>query len=102
MRLKDYELKAIRTLFQKHFGLKDHIYLFGSRVDDTKKGGDIDLYVQTQEVDIKRLLDQKMAFLLALEEKIGEQKIDVVLHRIKQNEDLPIYKIAREEGVLLL
>jgi len=54
-----------------------NIYLFGSRVDDTKKGGDIDLYISTP--DKKDLVSKKIDFLVQLKRKIGEQKIDVVL-----------------------
>lgn len=101
MRLKEYELTAIREAFCKYFGADDQLYLFGSRADDRKKGGDIDLYVETEETDLNKLLTQKNRFLIEVEQQIGEQKIDVVLHRLKEAEKLPIYKIAREEGVKL-
>ena len=76
MRLKNNEIQAIKTTFNKIF--KDGtIYLFGSRIDDTKKGGDIDLYISTPNK--KDLVSKKIDFLVQLKRKIGEQKIDVVL-----------------------
>jgi hypothetical protein len=42
MRLTPQEIQAIKETFLNTFD-KGNIYLFGSRVDDTKRGGDIDL-----------------------------------------------------------
>ena len=74
------------------------IFLFGSRVDDSAKGGDIDLLLITEEklslVSINRIRR------LILNE-IGEQKIDIVLNYVGSNE-LLIYKVAREEGIKLI
>lgn len=47
MRISEEDKIAIISEFKKSFSPDDHLWLFGSRVDDTKKGGDIDLYVQT-------------------------------------------------------
>lgn len=44
MRLTNSEIEAIKKAFLKTFE-DGKIYLFGSRADDTKKGGDIDLYI---------------------------------------------------------
>ena len=76
MRLKNNEIQAIKTTFNKIFK-HGTIYLFGSRIDDTKKGGDIDLYISTPNK--KDLVSKKIDFLVQLKRKIGEQKIDVVL-----------------------
>ena len=44
MRLKDFEIRAIKEAVRS-MDSKAKVYLFGSRVDDTKKGGDIDLLI---------------------------------------------------------
>ena len=44
MRLNSFYRKAITTVFYDVFHTGS-IYLFGSRVDDSAKGGDIDLYL---------------------------------------------------------
>jgi predicted nucleotidyltransferase len=46
MRLTEKQIEIIRDGVFKHFGEKSAVYLFGSRVDDTKKGGDIDLLIE--------------------------------------------------------
>ncbi len=51
------------------------MFLFGSRVDETKKGGDIDLYIKTNAGND---LTHKIKLLVELEKKLGEQKIDIV------------------------
>ncbi len=43
MRLTDFQIKTICESAEKNFGKDTHIWLFGSRVDDEAKGGDIDL-----------------------------------------------------------
>ncbi|KIM02704.1 MAG: hypothetical protein KN64_14370 [Sulfurovum sp. AS07-7] len=95
MRLEPYEIKAIQESFISNFH-SGKIYLFGSRIDDTKKGGDIDLYIEP--VETKDLMSKKIDFLVELKSKIGDQKIDVVIDRGK-NESIDL--IAKKQGVLL-
>lgn len=82
MRLTDSDKKAIKETFFEIFE-DGKIYLFGSRADDTKRGGDIDLYISPSSKT--RLAFKKIDFLVALKQKIGEQKIDVVIDRGKNN-----------------
>lgn len=102
MRLSQYEIKAIVDVFKQHFSEQDAIWLFGSRVDDSRRGGDIDLLIETHHTDKNKQFKQKMHFLIDLENKIGEQKIDVVICTLQAKENLPICKYARETGVKLL
>jgi predicted nucleotidyltransferase len=92
MRLTNFEIKSIKNTAIEVFGINTKIYLFGSRTDDTQKGGDIDLYVETDN-------DKKIQFLLKLEDKIGEQKIDVILSYY--NKGTLIETIAKNTGILL-
>ena len=48
MRLTFKQHQAIKKYFLEVFR-EGQIYLFGSRVDDNKKGGDIDLYIRTED-----------------------------------------------------
>jgi uncharacterized protein len=77
MRLSDFEIATIKQNTQKIFGDTSEIFLFGSRVDDNKKGGDIDLYIKTQ--DAQKIFDKKSQFLLSLQDQIGDQKIDIIV-----------------------
>lgn len=81
MRLSSFEQEMIKKAFIETFE-SGKIYLFGSRVDDTKRGGDIDLYlVPSQKFDDER--ERKISFLVKLDSYIGEQKIDVILAKDK-------------------
>lgn len=101
MRLDETQLKVICETFQKYFAQTDHIWLFGSRVDDSKKGGDIDLYIETTYNAVEAV-SAKLSFLTDLNFELGEQKIDVVLNLISSKAELPIYDIAKSQGVRLL
>ena len=55
MRLSSQYQQTIKKYFNEFFD--DTIYLFGSRVDDAKKGGDIDLYlVVNNQDDLRHIL----------------------------------------------
>lgn len=95
MRLTAFEVNAIKQSALEVFGPKVEVVLFGSRVDDEKKGGDIDLYIKTQAGND---VMHKIKFLVSLEQKIGEQKVDVVL---AADQSRPIEQQAICNGVLL-
>lgn len=93
MRLKDSEIAAIRSTIQ-NLDRDAQIYLFGSRVDDGKKGGDIDLLVMSA----KLVREDKRAIRMKLYELIGEQKIDIL---IASDDADPFVKLALDTGVRL-
>jgi hypothetical protein len=101
MRLDDRDVQIMRQSFTSLFGPDDHLWLFGSRVNDAKKGGDIDLYIQTH-LPAEDAYRKRQDFVIDLWDKIGEQKIDVVIHLIDTDFHLPIYDVAQQEGVLLV
>jgi predicted nucleotidyltransferase len=96
MRLTLFEISTIQHNAQNIFGNTVKVYLFGSRVDDNKKGGDIDLYLVPENTD--NLYEKKIKFLSALDSALGEQKIDVVIAKDKAR---PIEKEAIAKGIEL-
>ena len=62
MRLSSHQLEAIKQVFHKHFLKMDTLWLFGSRVDALKKGGDIDLYIETEYPTITIIVEKKSIF----------------------------------------
>ncbi len=77
MRLSTRYVKIIKKYF-KEFFIEGDVYLFGSRVDDAKKGGDIDLYLIVNNHN--NLFEKKIKFLSRIKREIGDQKIDVVFN----------------------
>ncbi len=91
MRLNKNQINAIKKLSLENFNSND-VYIFGSRVDDTLKGGDIDIYIQTNKKD--DILKSKIIFLREFEKECGEQKVDLIIdnHSIKKD----IFDIAKQ------
>ncbi len=88
MRITPFERQAITQTAEEIFGPSTHVYLFGSRVDDSKRGGDIDLYIVCSDIsdisdmsDMSKVFEKKIWFLAKLKRAIGDQKIDVVFHQ---------------------
>lgn len=99
MRLRDKDRETIKSTAREVFGQTVVVRLFGSRVDDTLKGGDIDLHVE-----IDPALDQtgrlRSRFWSLLQDRLGEQKIDIVVTE-RGLATHPIERIAYREGIPL-
>jgi predicted nucleotidyltransferase len=76
------------------------ISLFGSRVNLKSKGGDIDLFLKfSSEKDIDSL-HLKRKLKIALKDKLGDQKIDIIID--DSNTDLgAIGKVISRDKVAL-
>ena len=46
MRLSPAQIATIRAAAATHFGSGTAVWLFGSRLDDAARGGDVDLYIE--------------------------------------------------------
>jgi len=101
MRLTTQQVTAIKQSAAECFGDGALVYLFGSRLDDNGRGGDIDLYVETDRDDIARVLEAKYNFLAKLKQRIGDQRIDVVVNHPARRSPPPIVAIAKRTGVRL-
>ncbi len=95
MRLSKKYRDVIKAKFKEFFKEGD-IYLFGSRVDDNKRGGDIDLYFILK--DHSNLFEKKIKFLSRVKKELGEQKIDIIFN---QDKDRLIEKEAIKWGIKL-
>jgi predicted nucleotidyltransferase len=96
MRLSPHERQVLRAAALQHFGVEPR--LFGSRLDDDRRGGDIDLVVRTDlppEEAVRRRLDMLAEVWRAL----GERKIDIVLD--DGAADSAIVQRARREALPL-
>jgi len=95
MRLTPDQAQAIRLRIRSHMGAQARIWLFGSRADDGKLGGDVDLYVEPEtapDLATRLCCRGELADVLDL-------NVDLVV--VRPGRDLPIYRIAKSSGVLL-
>jgi len=101
MRLTSIEIEIIKRAALDIWGKNVSVVLFGSRTDDAKKGGDIDLLINLPEnLESKGLAFKKSEFLSRLDIKLGEQKIDLIIKN-DQNKELPIVRTALLTGITL-
>jgi len=99
MRLTPNQIKSIKQTAQTVLGDDAQVILFGSRVDDAKKGGDIDLLFETDQPVSNRatLIGQLYVSLIR---KLGDRKIDILL-RDPATPAAPVLEIARQTGIQL-
>lgn len=99
MRLTNQQRLQIRHAAARLLGEQAEVWLFGSRVDDTARGGDIDLYVEL-DGDAAEVLERQLRFYASLQRELGEQRIDIVVHR-RGTPLRPIDREALRHGVRL-
>ena len=99
MRLTHEQRTAIRTTVRAIVGQAASVRLFGSRTDDQRRGGDIDILVVCNErVEQPALTSARIGAGLQL--ALGERRIDVVI--VAPNiPKQPIHRIALETGIEL-
>lgn len=100
MRLTETKIEIIRQMAAKHFGTGTRVFLFGSRVDDLKKGGDIDLFVKNAD-ESHLTIEAKVRFLAELKRIIGDQKIDVVFDNLMTRQKKNFYRSIMNHQVEL-
>ena len=102
MRLTEFEKKEIKYAAEKNFGTEIDVYLFGSRIDDSLKGGDIDLLIECDLYGAE-VQKRKIKTITDIQLKLGDQKIDIVTISRRNNADkLPyIAEVAKKNGIKL-
>lgn len=93
MRIQPEEKAAIISSITS-FDKESEIYLFGSRVDDSKRGGDIDVLVKSDVITRNMLVHIEDELF----RKIDEQKIDFVLSR--KRESSPFVRMVLARGAV--
>lgn len=78
MRLSQQTQQIIRDTVREIFGAEANVKLFGSRINDDARGGDIDLLIELPSVTAE--IERKTMQLTArLQLRIGDQPIDVLV-----------------------
>lgn len=99
MRLTEEQIRMVKLRAAECFGPDAEVWLFGSRVDNSERGGDVDLYIETSQ----RLADAAWRTLRlngALQQAFGAQRIDIIL-RGSDEPMTAIHEEAKKSGVRL-
>ena len=101
MRVTTKQINIFKNLAYQYFGEDAELWLFGSRTDDRKKGGDYDFFIETSMNDADRIIESRIDLIAELQstEPFEDEKIDIIVKRKASAFDMPIYHIARHEGV---
>lgn len=99
MRITPEQRRTIVDETARIFGADARVRLFGSRVDDGRRGGDIDLHIQSHGTP-QQLLERELRLQARLLRRLGDRRIDIVV----QNPDRvarAIDKAALHDGIRL-
>ena len=96
MRLSRKEIETILKVANEIYGKGVKVYLFGSRTDDNKRGGDIDLLLRRTPQSNGGIL-KRIRMAARLKELLGDQKIDI----IGDHETSVVAREALSKGILL-
>ena len=96
MRLTQGEIDRIVRIAREIYGWGVEVFLFGSRTDDSKRGGDIDLLVRS--TGEKKGILERVRMVTRLKLALGDRKIDV----IGDYEDNAVVQEALLHGIRLI
>ena len=101
MRLNQEQLEVIHSTVSKIIpaGIRYQLKLFGSRLDDNVRGGDVDIYLEVtgMEKHKQQILQRRLRPRL---EEMLDLPVDLVIHDPTEPPTL-ISKIAREQGEVI-
>lgn len=102
MRLTTQDLQAIEEAARDFFAPGSIVRLFGSRLDDQRRGGDIDLLIESPVAMAPRdQVARRNGFLACLYRRLGEQKIDVLIVPAGEPDERSIIQTARCVGQVI-
>jgi predicted nucleotidyltransferase len=102
MRLMPKEIAAIDLAARECFAPRSMVWLFGSRLDDSRRGGDIDLLVEPpMPLKPQELVERRTRFIARLYRVLGERQIDVLIVPAGVPDERPVVRAARRDGRLL-
>ena len=102
MRLMPREIAAIDLAARECFAPRSTVRLFGSRLDDARRGGDIDLLIEPpMPLSPHDLVERRNRFIARLYRLLGERQIDVLIVPADVPDERPVVRAARREGRLL-
>ncbi|TVP60702.1 MAG: nucleotidyltransferase domain-containing protein [Halomonadaceae bacterium] len=99
MRLTQSQQKTIKALSAEIFGPSAEVIVFGSRVDEAQRGGDIDLMITTKE-PVERPTIMAARLSARISQALDGRQLDVVLKAPSLKQQV-IHEVAEHTGVRL-
>ena len=99
MRLTPAQQHTIKATAAEVFGTEVKVSLFGSRTDDTRKGGDIDLLIElpNPQPEVQR---KRLSFVTRLQQRLGDQRINLLI--VQPNTPIQaIHEVVQATGIPL-
>jgi len=92
-------MQTIREVVRRECGSTARVRLFGSRLDDTRRGGDVDLLIELDNpVERPALLSARLSALIS--RGLDGRSVDVVLSAPNLSRQA-VHRVAEEQGQLL-
>ncbi len=96
MRLTAEQVAIIKEATAEVFGDEVGVRLFGSRLEDDARGGDIDLLVESP-LEIEGKMDKMLTLTARLQLRLGDQPIDILV--VDPSTPLnPVHRHAMQTG----
>jgi predicted nucleotidyltransferase len=103
MRLSTFEQSAIASAARAVLPPGSSVKLFGSRTDDSRRGGDIDLLVEPpDQLDAGAEVELRTRFAARMYREMGERRIDILVVPANAQDDRLIVAEARRQAIELL
>ena len=99
MRLTDEQIRSIRRIVGDIAGPETRIRVFGSRLRDESKGGDLDLLVELSDA-VEKPAELAARLSARISRAIYGRKVDVLLLAPNLRR-LPIHEVALKEGQMI-
>lgn len=99
MRLTPAQVDIIKSATYSVLGEGALVTLFGSRVNDHLKGGDIDLLVEL-DTPVANKTKAIGHIYVKLIRQLGDRKIDILI-KDANTQPAPVFDIAKQTGVML-
>lgn len=97
MRLLDSQVDNINGIVHKYADCDSLVYLFGSRVDNEARGGDVDLFIETATV-VPRI--KRARLKIEIESAIG-LPVDLIV-KLEGKAPTPFEKIVIKQAIPLV
>ena len=105
MRLSKDQVKALHDVLEPMWNeIPYQLFLYGSRIHDHLKGGDIDLLILTNEEGVRLFKDQELNLLVQIkkEKSIGQRRLDLKAVTQKDIEEDTFLKVIATTMIQLV